>query len=111
MKKYFIIIYTCYTLVILSFCLVMAIFINKNINNQQKLLEKKQQELNYIIKLNNKIEENNYNLQELRIKNQQINNLNLEKQELLEKEKQLQNTINEYTKNNNNLKEKINYYE
>ena len=111
MKKYFMVIYTCYTMVILSFCLVMAILINKNIHTQKQLLENNKDELNYITELNNKIKENNYNLQELRIKNQQLNNLNIEKKELLEKEKQLQNTIDEYNQNNNNLLQKINYYE
>lgn len=110
MYKYLKLIYICFSMIILSFSLVMSININKDISIQKQIITKNEMELSYIIKLNDKIELTNYNLQELRLKNQQVNDLNNEKKSLTEKQNQLQKTITDLNNNNYELQEKINYY-
>ena len=110
MYKYLKLIYICFSMIILSFSLVMSIHINKDISIQKQIIAKNETELSYIIKLNDKIELTNYNLQELRLKNEDVNNLNNEKKLLTEKQNQLQKTINDLNNNNYELQEKINYY-
>jgi len=110
MYKYLKLVYICFTMVILSFSLVFSIKINKNIFLQKEIFNKEKKELNYIIELNDKIDLTNYNLQELRLKNEQVNDLNIEQELLIKKENELQNSINSYNQLNNQLHEKINYY-
>jgi len=110
MYKYLKLIYICFSMVILSFSLVLSITLNKNIFLQKEIIDKNEKELSYIIELNDKIDLTNYNLQELRLKNGQINDLNIQRESLVKKENELQNSINNYNQLNNQLREKINYY-
>ena len=111
MYKHIKIIYTCFCMVILSFCFFVSVEINKVIYNQQQVIDKKTNELNYILNLNKEIETRSYNLQELEIKNKKINDLKEEATALTEKINIIENSVNSYTKLNNDVIGKINYYE
>ena len=111
MYKHLKIIYTCFSIVLLSFTLFISISINKTINIQEKIMEEKQNELNHIIAVNQQIKINNHNLEELQKRNEEIDKLNEEESTLLERKNILQASINKYNWLNNELQSKINYYE
>lgn len=111
MYKHLKIIYTCFCIVLLSYSLFLSISINKNINIQKEVLNKKENELNYITSINEKIEINNNNLKELKTRNEIRDKLKEEEDGLIKRRNILQASINRYNKLNDDLKNRISYYE
>ena len=111
MYKHLKIIYTCFCIVLLSYSLFLSISINKNINIQKEVLNKKENELNYINSINDKIKINNNNLKELKTRNEIRDKLKEEEDGLIKRRNILQASINRYNKLNEDLKNKISYYE
>ena len=111
MYKHLKIIYTCFCIVLLSYSLFLSISINKHINIQKEVLNKKENELNYITSINEKIEINNNNLKELKTRNEIRDKLKEEEDNLIKRRNILQASINRYNKLNEDLKNKISYYE
>mgnify|MGYP003295802716 CR=1 FL=1 len=94
-----------------STIILFFISINRNINIQKEVLIKAENELGYITSLNEKIKINNSHLKELKTRNETRDKLKEEETNLIKRRNILKASINRYNKLNEDLRNKISYYE